>query len=174
MKTALLCAAAAALLALAGLHALAQEMVPAPEPIAGAKVDANVPAPAGPAADATIGPTKSDWRYRWYNGRWWYWMPQNRWMWYADNRHWVAFDANNPPPAVRTHGYPHSYGGYHYYYPGPGYYYPGPGYSAGYYPGVGVGVGPYGSVGVGVGRRVSVDVRGPHGGVRVGRIFVGW
>ena len=43
-----------------------------------------------------------------------------------------------------------------------------------YYPGVAVGVGPYGNVGVGVGRRVGVDVWGPLGAVRVGRIGVGW
>ena len=33
---------------------------------------------------------------------------------------------------------------------------------------------PYGNVNVGVGRRIGVDVSGPHGGVRVGRIWVGW
>ncbi len=37
-----------------------------------------------------------------------------------------------------------------------------------------IGARPYGSVNVGVGRRIGVDVYGPHGSVRVGRIFVGW
>jgi hypothetical protein len=37
-----------------------------------------------------------------------------------------------------------------------------------------VGVRPYGNVDVGVGQRIGVGVWGPHGGVRVGRVFVGW
>ena len=51
---------------------------------------------------------------------------------------------------------------------------PPPGYWSGYYPGTAVGVGPYGNVNVDVGRRVSVDVAGTHGTVRVGRLCIGW
>ena len=36
------------------------------------------------------------WRYRWDNGRWWYWTPQNRWMWYTDNGGWVDYDSAVP------------------------------------------------------------------------------
>ena len=28
------------------------------------------------------------WRYRWYAGRWWYWMPDNRWMVWTGDR-WI-------------------------------------------------------------------------------------
>jgi hypothetical protein len=27
-------------------------------------------------------------RYRWDNGRWWFWGPGNRWMWYGDDGRW--------------------------------------------------------------------------------------
>ncbi len=43
-----------------------------------------------------------------------------------------------------------------------------------YHPDVPVVVRPYGNVSVGVGRRIGVNVWGPHGEVRVGRIYVGW
>jgi hypothetical protein len=170
MRSLVLCSLVAVVLALLGTWVLAQELVPTPDPVGGAK------SPAGPAtsAGATARPNANpeQWRYRWFNGRWWYWTPQNRWMWYGDDGRWVQFDPTQPPaPAVQGGEAPAVY----YSYPAPGYYYsPGPAYWAGYYPGVAVGVGPYGSVGVGVGRRIGVDVWGPHGGVRVGRIQVGW
>ena len=72
-------------------------------------------------------------------------------------------------PAPYNYSYGPSYGYYGY---GP--YYPRYGYSYGRYPGVGVGVSPYGDVDVRAGRRVGVGVWGPYGGVRVGRIYVGW
>ena len=155
-------------LALAGSWVLAQEMIATPDPAGGTKpnvapgIRAGVPAPPNPAANAAAAPAADQWRYRWFDGRWWYWTPQKRRMWYTDDGHWVAFDPSHAPPAA---GYsPDNPAGYDggYSYPGyysPGYYaYPGPGYWNGYYPGVGVGVGPYGNVSVGVGRRVGVDV----------------
>ena len=33
------------------------------------------------------------WRYRWYNGHWWYWLPEGRWL-YWDNDHWAGNNAN--------------------------------------------------------------------------------
>jgi hypothetical protein len=64
---------------------------------------------------------------------------------------------------------------YYTYYPGSSYYYcPDYGYRSGYYPGVRVWARPYGDVGVRVGPRVGVNVWGPNGQVRVGRIVVGW
>ena len=85
-------------------------------------------------------------------------------MWYSDAGRWVAFDTNHAPPAdVSRH-------------PGNGYKasYPDNGHWHGNYPGVAVGVWPYGNVDVNVGRRIEVDVAGPHGAVRIGRIYIGW
>jgi hypothetical protein len=147
MRRVIIDMAIGAMFALVGALAMGQELVPTPDPVGGAKSAAGQPAQASSTTD--------QWRYRWFDGRWWYWTPQNRWMWYSDDGRWVEFDKDQAPPAV-------------------GYYAPGPGYWAGRSPGVAVGVGPWGSVGVGVGRRVGVDVWGPHGNVRVGRINVGW
>ena len=96
------------------------------------------------------------WRYRFENGRWWYWTPQNHWMWYGDNG-WVNYDSAIPYTTgygsyeVPSGGYVYpNYGTY--YYPGYGYFYP-RWYGGRYYnrPGVYVGVGGIG-VGVGFGR----------------------
>jgi hypothetical protein len=169
---------------LAGLCAMAQEMIATPDPVGGAKIDAGAGSPAaGPIAPSApagpmAGPAADKGRYRWYDGRWWYWTPQNRWMWYSDDGHWVAFDASptTPPAAPQSDAGPVPYDA-HYAVPGyppPGYYYPGGYWGGYYYPGVAVGVRPYGNVNVAVGPRVGVSVWGPHGGVRVGRINVGW
>jgi hypothetical protein len=32
-----------------------------------------------------------DWRYRFDNGRWWFWGPGDRWMWYGDNGRWLDY-----------------------------------------------------------------------------------
>jgi hypothetical protein len=96
------------------------------------------------------------WRYRWDNGRWWYWTPANRWMWYSPDGGWVNFDTAVPysagygsyeVPSTGYYYYP-SYGAY--YYPGYGYRYPGNWYRGGYYyrPGISIGVG---GIGIGVG-----------------------
>ena len=78
-------------------------------------------------------------------------------MWQSDDGRWVEFNAKHSPPAINC-----------------GDVQPPPAYWSGYYPGTAVGVGPYGNVSVDVGRRVSVDVAGPHGTVRVGRLCIGW
>ena len=94
------------------------------------------------------------WRYRFENGRWWYWTPQNQWMWYGDNG-WVAYDTAVP--------YTAAYGAYPVPVPVPstGFYYPGYWYGGRYYyrPGVYVGVGGM-RVGVGGGGGVRVRVGG--------------
>jgi hypothetical protein len=166
---------------LIGWRALAQEIVATPDPVGGTKIDAGAGVrPGEPArSNTTTSSTSNDWRYRWFEGRWWYWTPQNRWLWYSNDGRWVEFDANQAPLAVDQSSNPPVYQGYYpgggYYYPGPGYYYGAPGYwGRYYYPGVAVGVRPYGNVNVGVGGRVGVDVWGPHGAVRVGGIHVGW
>jgi hypothetical protein len=89
------------------------------------------------------------WRYRWHNGAWWYWTPENRWI-YSRGSQWFNYDpAVVAVPGVRYSGQP-AYG----YYPGPyrysvgygGYY--GPVYQGGYYYGPG---GYYSQPGVSVG-----------------------
>jgi hypothetical protein len=114
----------------------------------------------------------ANWRYRFYNGQWWYWMPANYWMYYSGNA-WVPYNAvtYRRSPVIVNRG-PYYYGngyygnywrpGYSYYrYPGyryrywDGYYGYRPGYS--YYRGPGF-YGPY--------RNYGYGFRGP--GVRVG------
>ena len=40
------------------------------------------------------GQPENAWRYEFYNGRWWYWAPDDRWAFY-NGRRWVTFS----PPA---------------------------------------------------------------------------
>ena len=183
MRARIFCTALAITMALVGSRVLAQEIIATPDPVGGTTISPGTSAQAVAPAQST----PANWRYRWHEGRWWYWTPQNRWMWYSDDGKWVEYDANHAPPAAnRSDEYPSTYYGYSpspgqyysspgYYSPSPGYYYRSPGYYwRGYYPGVAVGVRPYGNVNVGVGPRVGVNVWGPHGGVHVGRIHVGW
>jgi hypothetical protein len=182
MRVKIICAGVFLIILSIGWSALAQEIVATPDPVGGPKIDAGTGVPGG--ANVAARSTNNDWRYRQFEGRWWYWTPQNRWLWYSDDGRWVPFDENQTQAAIVPNYNPPVYQSYYpggYYYPGagyydsyPGYYYGRPGYWNGYYPGVAVGVGPYGNVNVGVGGRVGVDVWGPHGGVRVGGIRVGW
>ena len=160
MRTLIVCMALVAGFAVVGSRIRAQEIVPTPDPIGGVPSDAAAGVP--PGAPVPPGSDTNSWRYRWHEGRWWYWTPQNRWMWYSDDGRWVPFDANNPSA---THPARVPDGRYHA---------PATPYWAGYYPGVAVGVRPPENVNLAVGRRVGVDVYGPHGAVRVGRICVGW
>jgi hypothetical protein len=118
------------------------------------------PSSSNPAINPTL-PDES-WRYRRFEGRLWYWTPQNFWLWLRADGHWVKFDPNQGPAVIVPGPLAHNT------------YYPPAAYWTGRYPGVGVGVRPYGNVNVGVGRRIGVDVWGPYGSVRVGRIFIGW
>ena len=154
MRVRIFYAALVTTVVLAGLCAMAQEMVATPDPVGGANTAVGRTAPNVPAGPMA-GPAADKWRYRWYDGHWWYWTPQNRWMWYSDDGHWVAFDASpTTPPAAPQSGagpvpYDASYPGP--LYPAPGYYYPGRYWGGYYYPGVTVGVRPYGNVNVAVG-----------------------
>jgi hypothetical protein len=162
MRAKIIGTAVFAIIAMVGL-ALAQETIGTPPPAAAPKSDVGVGVRAG-ESQMPAGPTANDWRYRWFEGRWWYWTPQNRWMWYGDDGRWIDFDANQAPLAIERNDASPVYQGYYpggYYYPWPGYYYRAPRYWNGYYyPGYYSGVG--------------VDVWGPHGAVRAGRVRVGW
>jgi hypothetical protein len=35
--------------------------------------------------------SRDSWRYRWDNGRWWFWGADNRWMWYGDDGRWMDY-----------------------------------------------------------------------------------
>ena len=37
------------------------------------------------------GEGRDSWRYRWNNGRWWFYGPDNRWMWYGDDDRWLYY-----------------------------------------------------------------------------------
>jgi hypothetical protein len=39
--------------------------------------------------DSKVG--HDSWRYRWDNGRWWFWGPGDRWMWYSDDGRWLDY-----------------------------------------------------------------------------------
>jgi hypothetical protein len=91
-----------------------------------------------------------NWRYRYHNGRWWYWSPNNYWLYYGNN-------------GWHRHGYYGGYGsgyGYGYRSPDRGYYgyrgYPNRGYYG--YRGY-----PYRG-GYGYGRRYGTGYRGYNRG----------
>jgi hypothetical protein len=42
----------------------------------------------------------NDWRFSFYNGEWWYWMPNNSWMFYRDNK-WSPYTADEFRPFTR-------------------------------------------------------------------------
>jgi len=181
MKVIVVHTAAVVTFMLVASFVIAQELVPTPDPVGGAKAksspapQADEPTQPAPTKDPAVATKAEAWRYRWFNNRWWYWTPEKRWMWYSDDGRWIEFDAQRSAPAVASEeNFPPRpvYGCY--YAPPLPYLYPQPGYWYGAYPGVAVGVRPYGNVNVGVGRRVGVDVWGPHGAVRVGRTYIGW
>ena len=102
--------------------------------------------PAAVAAPTATGsgyaPSGEASRYRFYNGYWWYWTPDNRWVCYV-NGQWV-----NPAPPVPASAPAYQYPSY-YVAPQPYYAYPyGYGYPYPYYGGggisFGIGFGGYG------------------------------
>ncbi len=59
--------------------------------VANQRIDANART-ADRGRDFTDGGNRGgDWRYRFDNGRWWYWGSDNRWMYY-NNNDWVAYN----------------------------------------------------------------------------------
>lgn len=65
------------------LGACQSSIFAAEEPQLAASAKSSTVGPAQPAGDA--------WRYKYHEGRWWYWMPSNSWAWY-DGRQWIAFE----------------------------------------------------------------------------------
>ncbi len=47
-----------------------------------------------------------NWRYRWFEGRWWYWLPQNKWVYWSGSN-WKPYE---PTGQART--YTSYYGNY--------------------------------------------------------------
>jgi hypothetical protein len=125
---------------------------------------------AQPGSAAAGAANQIDWRYRWYNGRWWYWTAENHWMWYGENGQWVDYDPHHPPLPVPSQSPIYAAGPYA---PGPVLYAQPPRYWSGRYPYTAVDVAPYGNVDVSAGPAV-VGVRGGHGAVDVGGIHVRW
>jgi hypothetical protein len=100
-------------------------------------------APAMTVAGATApspAPGPESWRYRFYNGNWWYWTPDNRWLCYV-NGQWVSPGA--PVQAVvPVYQYQYDVAPQPYYYPYG--YYPSPYYGGGISLGFGFGGGWHG------------------------------
>jgi len=63
-----------------------------------------IPADSAPAVvprDAGAAASGEDWRFRWHQNRWWYWLPSEQWV-YWDGDHWEDFSAPPQMPAVRA------------------------------------------------------------------------
>jgi len=90
------------------------------EAAAAANADVTRPQP-NPANAATPGvqtqtaPNSDQWRFRQFNGRWWYWLPANRWVVWHNNA-WIA-----PNQLPRTYANRSYNGGYSTGYRGPVY-----------------------------------------------------
>jgi hypothetical protein len=96
-----------------------------------------VPAATAPitTAPTATAPSGDSWRFKFYNGYWWYWTPDNRWLCYM-NGQWVV-----PGTPVQTGAvaYPYQVVPQPYYYPYPYGYYPNSYYGGGIYFGGGYG-----------------------------------
>ena len=49
------------------------------------------PGTAAPGESADAAADDISWRYKQYNGRWWYWLPSKRWVFWHEGR-WVDYD----------------------------------------------------------------------------------
>jgi hypothetical protein len=71
-----------------GGHGPAREVMPYRESAPATPAPAGEAVPA-PRADEIPAPRKADdqtWRYRWHDGRWWYWMPSEHWVYWEEGR----------------------------------------------------------------------------------------
>jgi hypothetical protein len=57
------------------------------------------PAPTKTSAPATAGGRPDMWRYKWYQGRWWYYLPNNQWI-YFDGTAWQDLIGGNGAPVT--------------------------------------------------------------------------
>ncbi len=48
-------------------------------------------------AATTLKTVTPDWHYRWHEGRWWYWMPENKWMVWTGST-WVPAEQSRSVP----------------------------------------------------------------------------
>jgi hypothetical protein len=63
---------------------------------------ANAGVIAGPNGTLFTDNRPNQWRYRYDNGRWWYWTPNNSWMWY-NGQQWASFpQPGNAGPAAQS------------------------------------------------------------------------
>lgn len=46
--------------------------------------------PRTPAAQQAAASQRDQWRFKYYQGHWWYWLPSQKWVVY-ENQHWVAY-----------------------------------------------------------------------------------
>jgi hypothetical protein len=68
--------------------------------------------PSGSESTAAAAPVaKSDaWRFKYHQGRWWYWLPSNSWVFYQ-NRQWIRYDADRLPSRAGAERYQAGYRG---------------------------------------------------------------
>jgi hypothetical protein len=78
MKSLTLCLIFATVMVLAAAQALAGERI--------GKCSNTARATAAASVSQTSG--NQDWRCQYFEGRWWYWMPDNHWVYY-DNGRWI-------------------------------------------------------------------------------------
>ena len=74
------------------------------EPMANANANANL----GTKTTTQSG-ADNNWRYRFFDGRWWYWVPSNQWMYYQ-NGGWQLFNGPVQAAATGQNPYPYSTG----------------------------------------------------------------
>lgn len=126
----------------------------APPAQQGGAVQGQVTTPGGanvPGNVAASGPVQDNqWRYRWHNGRWWYWTPANNWVVYLNNA-WRPYT-----PGMFDSGYFGTSNSGTYYTPYSGYRYYSPyGYSYRSYP-------YYGNYGYGYGPSIGLNFGTPR------------
>jgi hypothetical protein len=116
-----------------------------------------------------------DWRYRWYDGHWWYWTSQNHWAWYNDQGRWVDFNPSRSTarPYTAAYGAQGNAGASASNAAANGSFPRGPAYGPAGAPRPYPGAAPYGGVNAGAGR-AGLSLFGGHGNVHFGRFGVGW
>lgn len=68
-----------------------------------AQVDAGVTASNSDAASRPAADKSGRWRYKYHDGRWWYWLPSNSWVFYHNQR-WVPYSRQSYMQALQAGG----------------------------------------------------------------------